>query len=661
METTPLVHFTDAETNVKANDFPFAKFPFEEFNPVQSALVPWASKDVNGLIAAATSCGKTVMSEMFASYTVRVQKKKFIFLCPLRALAYEKYADWTKEGHHFSDLNIGIYTGDFREKDGFEKNDIIIMTSEMLNHKVRGSGEKWLDEVGLLTVDESHTLAMDGRGPHLEAALMGFTRLNKSSRIILLSGTLPNVDEIASWIQSLNGKETFCIKSTFRPCQLKINTMTYDEDMNVRDAISEECCSLISKFSADKFIIFVHVKAIGNYIVDKLANRGVEALFHNANLESKQRIDIENRFKNDKSLRVIVATSTLAQGLNLPARRVIVAGVHRGTKLVPSYDILQMCGRAGRPAFDKQGDAYILLPNRDFHHLSKICTKAWPVTSKMLETHDATGEYNTLIFHLLAEIQEERVKTIDQVEEWYSKTLASFQNMKLRMGHLLDSLDKLSKLGIIKIDRATKSIEIKTLGTISVRFYISPYTVFSYSKNFESLFGQKEFTDVDICVALANHQDNFVGSLSKEDKLNMRAFIERVNASTTRQIPEGVIKSAYIHYRALHGVFDSKYASIAKTIQQDFPRTAAILQAIDSWGKKWDRKDFFSTLEKRMKHGVPARLVDLVEIKNIGKIRAEKLYNAGFKTKADILQKPEAAAKAAGVSVEALKANAEYN
>jgi helicase len=660
MDTSEIVTFSDATTNVKSSEFPYAKFSFDEFNPVQSALLPWCDKDCNGLIAAATSCGKTVMSEMFASYTIRSLKKKFIFLCPLRALAYEKYSDWTSPTHHFSDLNIGIYTGDYREKDGFESNDIIIMTSEMLNHKVRTGKNKWIEDVGLCTVDESHTLAMDGRGPHLEAAMLGFTRINKTSRIILLSGTLPNVDEVASWVKSLNGKETFCIKSTFRPCELKIHTMTYDEDMNVRDAIAEECCSLVSKFSNDKFIVFVHVKSIGNYIVDKLANRGVEALFHNANLDSKERIKIERRFKEDKHLRVIVATSTLAQGLNLPARRVIIAGVHRGTKLVPSYDILQMSGRAGRPAFDKQGDAYILLPAQDSNNLAKICTTAWPVMSKMLETSDVTGEYNTLIFHLLAEIHEERVKCISDIEKWYERTLSNFQKLKLRMGHLLDSLEKLSRMGIVKIDNSTKEISLGVLGKISVLFYVNPHTVFSYSKNFGELFNKREFSDVDICVALSNQQDNLIGSLSKEDRFNMRNFLERIE-QTHRNLPDGVAKMAYIHYRALHGNFDSKYASIAKTIQQDFPRTVAVLQAIDSWSKKWDRKDFFTILEKRMKHGVPARLVNLVEIKNIGKIRAEKLYTAGFKSRSDIVKNLSEAAKIAGVNQESLKSNIEYN
>ena len=105
---TPLIRLVDKNELYQTKEFQWAKWPFEHFNPVQSALVEAADKDYNGLIAAATSCGKTVMSEMFASYTIRVLKKKFIFLCPLRALAYEKYSDWTSPEHHFSDLNIGI-------------------------------------------------------------------------------------------------------------------------------------------------------------------------------------------------------------------------------------------------------------------------------------------------------------------------------------------------------------------------------------------------------------------------------------------------------------------------------------------------------------------------------------------------------------------------
>jgi helicase len=661
MEAQPLIVLNDTQDLVSATDFAHAKFTFENFNPVQSALLPLCEQDVNGLIAAATSCGKTVMSEMFASYTIRVQKKKFVFLCPLRALALEKYNDWTNPSHHFSDLKIGIYTGDFKEKDDFDQKDIIIMTSEMLNHKVRVlEGKSFVEEVGLLVSDESHMLGIEGRGPHLESALLSFSRINNTSRIILLSGTLPNVDEVANWLQSLNNKKTFIIKSTYRPCQLKIHSLTYDDQMSVRDAIAEDCCKIINKFSSDKFIVFVHVKSLGNYLVERLESRGVEAEFHNADLDSKQRQAIENKFKNDKNLRVIIATSTLAQGLNLPARRVIIAGVHRGTELVPSYDILQMCGRAGRPAFDKQGDAYILFPTNDFHNLSKICTTAWPVTSKILELSQ-THEYQNFIFHLLAEIFSERITHHDQIDVWYQKTLAGFQKHKYRFGLLQETLVKLSKLSIIKYEPESGKLEIAALGKISVLFYISPFLIAAYNRNFSALFSHKEFNDLHICLALANNQENLIGSLSKEDRANMAQFLDKVSRVTTTSYPDAVLKNAFIHYRVLHGHFDPKYSSVAKGIHQDISRTIAVLQAMDNWVKKWRQKDFFRTLEKRMRYGVPAKLVNLVEIKNIGKIRAEKLYNSGFRNRSDMFSNLEKAAKVAGVNPETLKQNLEYN
>lgn len=661
MENNKIFSLTDATELVAANKFKHGKFNFEFFNPVQSALVDVCEQDCNGLIAAATSCGKTVMSEMFASYTLRVLKKKFIFLCPLRALALEKYNDWTNPAHHFSDLDIGIYTGDFKEKDGFEKHDIIIMTSEMLNHKIRqAEGESFIDQVGLCVSDEAHMLGVDGRGPHLESALMHFVRLNRTARLILLSGTLPNVDQITEWLASLNGKKTFIIKSNYRPCQLKTHCLTYDETLGARDGIGEECCRLVSKFSADKFIIFVHVKALGNYLINKLESRGIEAEFHNADLDSKNRQEIENKFKNDKNLRVILATSTLAQGLNLPARRVIIAGVHRGTSLVPSYDILQMCGRAGRPQYDPQGDAYIIFPPANLRENIALCTKAANVESKLVDK-SVTDEYQTFIFHLLPEIYCGRIKNVKDIPNWYSKSLAAFQNKKYSMQSLLETLTKLSKLSCIKFDEKTGNLEIASLGKISVVFYVNPFVVAAYSRNFTALFSKKEFNDIHICLALANHQENLIGSISSDDQANMRLFIEKMQKTTTVSYPDAVVKNAYIHYRALHGQFDPKYASIMKGIQNDFSRTVAVLQAIDQWSRKWKQNEFFRTLEKRMKYGVPAKLVNLVEIKNIGKIRAEKLYTAGFKTKGDILADLNKAAKIAGVNPETLKEQIDYN
>ena len=651
-----LIEVTDVQDLVPTSKLAYGSWSFPEFNPVQSALFPLVEADLNGLVAAATSCGKTVISEMFASYVIRNLKKKFVFLCPLRALANEKYNDWTSPNHHFSDLNIGIYTGDYSEKEGFEKNDIIIMTSEMLNHKVRLAKKgSWINDCGLLVTDESHMLTVDGRGPHLESALMNFSKINSECKLILLSGTLPNVHEVAGWLQKLNNKKTFIIKSSYRPCQLKIHNMTYSQDSPANISISDECIRLVQRYAGDKFLIFVHTKAVGNFIVESLANKNIKSEFHNANLNKNEREKIENAFKNDKDLRVIVATSTLAQGLNLPARRVIIAGVYRGTELVPSYDILQMCGRAGRPAFDPQGDAYVLFPEYDQMQLAKVCLTPCEVRSQMLVTSDM-GDYATLAFHLLAEIYDGRVQNLEQARIWLDRSLAIHQKMRVRITLLEETLDKLVKIGILKKADKTNNYFVTALGKVSVMYYVSPFTVSAWSRNFSQLFQKGSVHDIEACLALADTTDNIIGAISKEDKLLMGSFIQNVGKLTTKNYPDQVIKQAFMYYRLLFGKVEQKYYSMSKTLQNDFPRTTAILQAIDSWSKKWGQADFFKTFAKRIQHGVSAKLLDLIDIKGVGKVKAEKLYDAGFKTKADIKANPDQAAKVAGINVDALKA-----
>jgi helicase len=654
MEITQL---TDATDLIKTSEFKWASWPFESFNTVQSALIPYADQDFNGLVAASTSAGKTVVSEIFASYSLREKKKKFVFLCPLRALANEKYNDWISKDHHFGDLRVGIYTGDYSQKDGFEKNDIIIMTSEMLNHKVRLSNKlDWVNDVGTLCVDESHMLGMEGRGPHLETALMNFTRINPEARIILLSGTLPNVHEVAGWLQSLNGKKTFIIKSEYRPCKLKVHTVPIDTSINQQIGMADEVCYLVQRNHVDKFIVFVHTKNHGNFIGNALSARGIETKFHNANLDKDERQVIEDRFKNDKTLRVIIATSTLAQGLNLPARRVIIAGAYRGTDLVPSYEILQMCGRAGRPQFDTQGDAYLLVPENDSARLSKICLTPEQIRSQMLEISEG-GDYVTLLFHLLAEIFDSRVKTLEQAIQWLDRSLSHYQGIRLRAVLLKETFDKLAKSGILYFDAKTDEYSLTNMGRVSVLFYMNPFNISNWARNFGQLFAKGTPNDVEFCMALANIGENIVGSLSKEDRTIMDSFIKNVPISTGKTYPENILKIGFIYYRLLYGRMEPKYASLAKQMQNDFPRVVAALEAVDSMSKKWNKTEYFRIMGKRMRHGVPAKLVDLVEIKGIGKIRAEKLYDKGFKNVKDIKANLEGAAKVAGVSVETLKGN----
>lgn len=663
-----VISLPEPQELVQTTSFPYANWQFENFNIVQSTVFPIVDKDCNCLIAASTSAGKTIMSEMFGSYEIRKNKKKFLFLVPLRALANEKYFDWSETTHHFSDLKIGIFTGDYKKDNKDEMLDdfdIIIMTSEMLNHKLRVSSKKqsWMKDIGVCVVDESHLLTVSGRGDHLEAALINFSKVNAHARLVFLSATLPNVEQVAGWMsKSLNKKDTYVVRSTYRPCELKIHALEYDDQSGIRASVHElvdSACDLVKRYFSDKFLIFVHAKKIGEMFLEEFSRRGIAAEFHNANLDKNQRQQLENKFKNDKSFKVLVATSTLAWGVNLPARRVIIAGVTRGNEVVPSYDVLQMIGRAGRPAYDPQGDAYILFPCSKRIELQKIVLSPQNIDSKMVEI-SFLGNYDTLAFHIVYEISCNNIKTLSDIKKWYEKTLAFYQNKRIHDNILEKTIERLLNFGIIFHDEKTNEYSTTGLGKVSALFYANPFDISNWAANFGQLFRNNHLADLDVCLALANTSSNMVGNLSKDDKLHMQKFIEAVN-SKNRSYPENIIKTAYIYFKILNGKYEARHVSIYNNLKNDFPRVAEILKGIDSLAKNWKQKEFFKVLSKRMQHGVPAKLVGLIEIKGVGKVKAEKLFAKGFASKEQIINQIDEASKICGIKKETLLKNMEAN
>lgn len=348
-----VIRISDNHTLVPTKNYPYAYWEFDEFNPCQSSIFNVFDKNANISIAAATSAGKTVMSEMIAAYEIRKNNGKVIYVGPLKALASEKEQDWTDSDYHFSDLNISIVTGDFRftskRFDEINESNIIVMTPEMLASKCRNNkSEKsqFLKDVKVVIFDESHLLTVPSRGDHIEVALMKLVEINPDIRIVLLSATMPNVDEICEWITKLTNKDTYFLESDYRPCPLSIHYETYyDGDKSYDDKEQNKiqtACSIVNYYPNDKFLIFVHTKRTGKLMVEELDQNGIIAEFHNANLAFKSRKDLENRFKNDPKTRVVVATSTLAWGcyahgsrlLGPDARLLDVEGVKVGDNLL---------------------------------------------------------------------------------------------------------------------------------------------------------------------------------------------------------------------------------------------------------------------------------------------------------------------------------------
>ena len=643
-----VVQTSDQPIIAATSEYPYAKWKFEKFNPVQSRIMDFYNQDVNGLIAAMTSAGKTTIAEMFLAQEIRERGGKGMFLAPLRALAREKITDWTDKNYHFNDLKISICTGDYRLTKERSKEladaNLIIMTSEMLNHRSRNyksEQNNWLLDVGTIVIDESHLLTVPGRGDHLEVGLMKFTEINPKARLVLLSATMPNVEEIADWVSySLTQKETFCLRSQYRPVPLGIHYEVYD-DQGSYDTVENEkvdgAMRIIESYPDDKFLVFAHTKRTGEMMKLALKTAGIESAFHNADLEADERVKVEDRFKNDPKFKVIIATSTLAWGCNFPARRVIILGVNRGLSEVESYDITQMVGRSGRLGIDPRGDAYILVPNSKQQMYKAKYNKPNRIESQLLEK---VGEnHKTLAFHLVAEIHHGNVSTTDDIHTWYRRSLAYFQNIELDDQVVDNTLKLLNNKRVIGQDE-NENWFCKPIGKVSSLFYFSPFDVSELYFNFRGLFDEgRENDDYALSLALGNIDTFKNGIVSRLEKDEMSLYANRVRQNVKGFYNDASLKASFCYYNLLTGSSSQACAAIQRNIQFDFARVSQVLQALDSFTGQFGQKGFFKNLEGRIVTGVPSHLVDFCQLPNVGKVRARKLYEHGIKTLDDLLKK----------------------
>jgi replicative superfamily II helicase len=651
-----LIRLSDQLELVSTADFPHGKYPFEKFNQVQSRVFEICDKNCNCVIAAPTSVGKTVCAELFMSHEVRVRGGKAIYLAPLRALAKEKIDDWTSSGSIFGDLKIAICTGDYRLTESrmreLNEADIIVMTSEMLNSRCRNmDSEKndFLKDCGTIVVDESHLLTVPGRGDHLEVGLMKFSEFARDPRIVFLSATMPNVDQIADWVGcSLVKKDTYLVKSEYRPCPLDIHYETYEvsesyeltEEYKVSKAVD-----IVRNYPDDKFLVFVHSKSTGERVSKALQDAKVECEFHNADLVKDKRHDVEKKFKYGK-LRVIIATSTLAWGVNLPSRRVVITGVHRGMSEVETYDIFQMAGRAGRPGYDPRGDVYILLPDNNSEHHEDRLSSPKDIESQLLSYSgkEEDPHYKTLAFHLVSEIHHGQIATLKDIHHWYGKSLAYFQYNDLEDSIVDKTMDLLMRVGAVK--EVDGKYEVTSVGKVSSMMYYSPFDVADLRRNFKFLFGNGlHINDMAVALALGNVDSIRMGFVTRAEKDEMEDFATKVQNAFGGGYLESSIKGAYAYYCLLNGYTLGPFNAMARGLQMDFDRLASVLNMLDAMAAKWNKRDFFNNLSLRIAYGVRPELIDLCKVPNVGKVRAERLYSAGIRKPADMLKNPHVVKK----------------
>jgi len=632
----PQIHWIKDAENLVPTAQSDVNYKFDFFNPVQSGFFPYRTLNANFVICSATSSGKTVIAEM-----ARVESGKFLYLSPLKAITEEKKDDWTNPEHDFSTLNISILTGDYSlspEKVGeLKEADIITLTSEMLDSRTRRmQSEKndWLLDVSTLVIDEFHLIGYSGRGDKLESALIRFTSQNPDARLIALSATMPNVDVIANWLSALNGKDTYILQSNYRPVKLESEYVRYNDfgsysDIEQRKIESAE--QIVLSEPDDKFLVFVHSKVAGRKLQTYFQSKGIVCEFHNADLslEDRKRIQAEFNKRTKSSLRVLIATSTLAWGVNTPADSVILVGLHRGLQLIDPMDVKQMIGRAGRVGLTNNpvGKAFILVPMKNEEEYIQFCENPTSVNSKFLDI-------NVLCFHVCSEVLLGTVFDKKSLIEWYERSLAFEQGQYMRETDADQILNTLTELKMLKLNESTQRYEITNLGKVSAYMYYSPFDISDLYKNFTTIvMNDKPLNDLTFSWALTRIDTYSQLYTNKMLTDAIKFYRSQLYSRHMLNSNESYAQIGIAVYSLLTKTFeDNPYlAPLKRTIKFDMERLLQAVKLIDSMYARWNIQDKIDIFGIRIKYEAPEEYVPLLVIPQIGFSRADKLYKAGIK------------------------------
>ena len=686
----------------------------ELFEPQeQSVKAGLFDEKKNFLITIPTASGKTLIAMLAILSHLSKHKTKVVYLTPLRALTSEKFEEFKK----LEKLNLGrkikiaLSTGDSKEKkEKLEDADVIFLTNESMDANLAFQKD-WIYDIGLVVSDEIHLIGDNTRGPTLEIILTrfksGFIGKNPP-KIIGLSATISNSNELADWLNCE------LVESTFRRVPLSeavysrhiiTNQDREETEGNFAknrqesrhpkawiglglDTVAEKHQCLIFAMTRKNAVAWA--KEAGLDVVKELKPNQKKELekiskkilpkedydntkltselaktvkngtaFHHAGLDQRCRTIIENAFK-DRHIKLLTATPTLAAGVNLPARRVVIPSVMRytnnGLEKISILEYKQMCGRAGRPQYDDIGESIIIAkgyPDEILEHY--VDGEPEPLESKTLD-EDSSLRINLLGFIYTA--SKFNPTSYEKIIKFFSQTFAAYQlsDDSVLEKKITKQLEKLKEYGMITDENG---FEPTKFGIRIFYLRIDPETAFDMTGYIEDYLRGTKHTFGILYMITNLHEfysqypipDKYQGDM--DDLIDPNEKLYR-NQEFLR---EYCFKSLLILYKWIDAMtyqdmsdhFDAEPGDIfyikenAKNLVYIFTE---IIKFWRDYAKENKQKkivseyqsliDELDLLKLQIQHGVPEKYLELVKIKQIGRVRAQILYKNGFKNRLDL-------------------------
>ncbi|MCM8801251.1 MAG: DEAD/DEAH box helicase [Candidatus Omnitrophica bacterium] len=652
------------------------------FSHQELAIKKGLLKHKNLVLSCPTASGKTLIATLAIIKSISKKPIKIVYIVPLVALANEKY-NYYKDffrGH----LKVAISVGDLDSQDPWLKDyDLIIVTQEKLDSLIR-HGADWINSISLIIADEIHLINDPSRGPTLEILLSLLRKMTKKAQIIALSATISNALELSSWLKAK------LVESEFRPVKL-YEGVCFAERIHFlrkKDYLleSEGLEGLIQDTQKRKkqILIFVSTRKSAETLAERLSrfnliqekekhfleNISKELLnaleiptsqcrrlasvfkkgvaFHHAGLLAKQKRLIEDNFRQGL-IKVIVATPTLAMGVNLPAFRVVLRDVKRyypgrGSVYIPILEYKQFAGRAGRPQYDEFGESIIMAKSEEeSKELFKHFIKAKPenIESKL-------AQESALRMHTLSLIACRFCQSLKSLLEFFALTFFGFQyrDIYLLQEKLEDILFDLQMWGFIL--ETDEKLYATGLGERISLLYLDPQTAHQFILCLKEakLKGLKDLTILQ-AICLSQEMQPLL-NVKPKDIVYLNEEIVKINKEFLMPVPKIWDDNYDIFLRSLKTALALKYWMEEKTEEQifeEFSLTPGELYAkleIADWliycvmeissllGFK-DSIGILKNLRIRLLYGVNEELLELVSLKEIGRVRARRLYDKGIK------------------------------
>ncbi|KRY09305.1 Helicase POLQ-like [Trichinella patagoniensis] len=692
----------------------------------------------NLIITLPTGGGKTLLAEILILKQLLCQQKDALFVLPYVSIVQEKVKGLLPLG-----LDLEFLVEEYASNKGRippikrrRKKSVYVSTIEKAQALVNSLFEsKKIGNLGLVIVDELHLIGVGGnRGAALEQLISKLLYCAQNCQLIGISATLSNLEDLTTFLKA----DLFT--ANFRPVSLteyvKVENILYkvNSNINCRDSLLEfyrhlptaqksrdpdnlsflvnevipsASCLVFcpTKKSAENVCIMLSQtlpseltdhksKEKRKLLEDMLEECGRKLCsiqkrcilyglaYHHSGLTTDERRLIQDAFL-EGTLCVLCCTSTLAAGVNLPAKRVILRSLTIGNRPIMKQEYTQMTGRAGRAGLDDSGESVIVIQRNQKDQLEELLTNVTEQCRSSLMDDNGRGLKNLL----LSIIGLEMICSKADLIAFFKKTLFYIQfknSSEISTTDLFeDSLRYLVNEGFILINRKNKT----TFSSDSIVVQITNFGKAVCKSGIDIQISKQVYSDLTIAsqsmmlttrlhliycsIPYTNQEelniswDAFYNEYNKLDKCEMKmleafgidmcyiikrkqgiaASKDLLNLSTLNRVYAALILRQIWNQHNLWDVaaaFAVSRGYIQHLIQSAASFASSLLRFCEQMEDLWALKSLLSDFSRALAYCVRAELVPLMEIQGVQKMtvllqaRAIQLYNAGFTTVASV-------------------------